>query len=112
MGVTLSYTAKLNMHMISDEELELLKTGGENSSPAWALAAGGAGIGFAQNLIEAGYSVFTNSAPDLTEFALGLCSTILLSAAVVGFFTSKHVGSSVDTLVEAVKNRPQNDPGV
>jgi hypothetical protein len=100
------------MHMISDEELELLKVGGRESSTDWALAAGGAGVGFGQNLINAGYSVYTNAAPELTEFALGLCSAILLSAAVVGYFTSRHVGSSLDTLVEAVKNRPKNDPGV
>jgi hypothetical protein len=100
------------MHMISDEELDLLKTGGENSSSGWALAAGGAGLGFAQNLMNAGYSVYTNSAPDILEFSLGLCSTVLLTVGVVCYFASRQVGSAAHMLVEAIKNRSaKNDRG-
>jgi hypothetical protein len=100
----------MKMHMISDEELDLLREGNRDGSIYWALAAGGVGIGLAQNLIGAGYSVYTNAPPDLTQFGLGLCATILLSSSVACFVSSRHVGSSVNALVEAVKNRSDKHP--
>jgi hypothetical protein len=93
------------MHKISDEELDLLKTGGENSSIGWALAAGGAGVGFSQNLMNAGYAVYTSAPPDIMEFSLGLFSTVLLTIGVVCYFASKQVGSAANSLVEAIRNR-------
>ncbi len=100
---------ELDMHMISDEELELLKEGNKDGSIYWALAAGGAGIGFGQNLINAAYSVYSDLTPQVSEFALGLCATILLSSSIVCYFTSRHVGASVTSLVEAVKKRPKHN---
>ena len=97
------------MHMISEEELDLLKEGNSNGSISWALAAGGAGVGFGQNLINAAYSVYSDATPHVSEFALGLCATILLSSSVVCYFTSRHVRGSVNSLVEAVKKRRQEN---
>jgi hypothetical protein len=97
------------MHMISDEELELLKEGNRDGSINWALAAGGVGVGLAQNLLNAGFAIYTNSVPEVSESALGLCATILLSSAVACYFTSRHVGISVNALVEAVRNRAKGN---
>jgi hypothetical protein len=93
------------MHMISDEELELLKEGNRDGSICWALAAGGVGVGLAQNLLNAGLAIYSSAVPDVIECALGLCATILLSSAVACYFTSRHVRVSVKSLVEAVKTR-------
>ncbi len=97
------------MHMTSDEELELLKEGNRDGSTYWALAAGGLGVGLAQNLLSAGFSIYSNSVPEVSESALGLCATILLSSAVACHFTSRYLGLSVNSLVEAVRNRTKEN---
>ena len=100
-----SPSGEATMHMISDEELDLLKEGNRDGSIYWALAAGGVGVGLGQNLLNAGFAVYSNAVPDVTESALGLGAAILLSSAVACYFTSRHVGVSVNSLVEAIKTR-------
>jgi hypothetical protein len=106
--LTVSYPAQLDMHMIFDTELEMLRLAGRDHSLEIALATGGAGVGLLQNLLKAGYAILvTKTAADPLDFVLGVACAVFLAASFSYFRNSIGIGSRIDKLVKEIRDRPK-----
>lgn len=108
-AMSVSMPTSLDMHVIYDAELEMLRVAGKDRSLEFALAAGGAGVGLMQNLLKTGHSIlWLKATPDPLDFVLAILCAVFITVAIVSYRQSQGIVSKIDKLVGDIRQRPKH----